>query len=122
MSISMSAQNNKEEEWLYKIELLVKSFAEAKSKRAYLEHFRKSKIAMLKTEAETKDPLKYKTDASRDTYARQHTEYLELLKALQEATKSEETHRWNLKQREWKFEQYRTQQANQRAERQRYGA
>ncbi len=118
----MNQPNNQEEEWLYKIELLVTKFAQAKANRVYLEHFRKSKIAMLKSQAETENPAKYKTDASRETYARQHTEYLELLEALQQATENEEKHRWNLKQREWKFEQYRTQQANQRAERNRYNA
>lgn len=115
-------QENKEEEWLHKIELLVTRFAQAKANRVYLEHFRKSKISMLKSEAETVDAVKYKTDAARETYARQHAEYLELLISLRDATEAEEKHRWNLKQREWKFEQYRTQQANQRAERIRYNA
>jgi len=113
---------NEEEEWLHEIETLIRAFANAKANRVYLEHYRKSKLAMLKSQAESEDPVKYKTDASRETYARMHPEYLDLLKGFQKATEDEEKHRWNLKQREWKFEQYRTQQANQRAERSRYGA
>jgi hypothetical protein len=95
-------------EWLNQIDRLIEQYAAAKSRRTYLEHFRQSKLAILAAEAEAKDPERYKSAASREEYARRHNEYLELLSGLQKAVEVEEKCRWNLKQREWKFEAWRS--------------
>jgi len=111
-----------EPEWLHQIERLVKAYAKAKAERVYIEQFRKTKKALLMTQAENLDPQKYKSAASQEVYAYGHQEYKEMLESLQIATEEEVKCHWNLKQREWKFEAWRTMQANDRAERQRYGA
>lgn len=107
------------EQWLNDIRQIVTEHADAKANRVYLEHFRKSKKAMLMREGETQG---IKTGTAQEAYAYAHPEYLELLEGLKEAVKVEEYQKWRLRQREWKFEQWRTEQANQRAERARYGA
>lgn len=110
------------EAWLHEIERLVKAYAEAKAQRVYLEEFRKSKKALLMKQAEAEEPERYRSAASQEVYAYGHEEYLELLLALRDATETEAKHMWNLRQREWQFEWARTQAANYRAERARYGA
>lgn len=110
------------EHWLDGLRALVKDYAEAKAQRVYLEHFRKSKKAMLMAEAETKEPDRYKSAASQEVYAYRHAEYIELLEGLKTATETEEYRRWQLKSREMRFEEWRTEAANQRAEKSRYGA
>lgn len=109
------------EHWLNDIRQLVQDYAQAKANRVYLEHFRKSKKAMLMAEAKAKDPEEYKSAASQEVYAYRHPEYIELLEGFREATETEEFRRWQLKTREWKFEAWRTEQANQRNEQKRYG-
>ncbi len=109
------------EHWLDGLRTLVKDCAEAKAQRVYLEHFRKSKKAMLMAEAEAKDPDRYKSAASQEVYAYRHPEYIELLEGLKAATEVEEFRRWQLKSREMRFEEWRTEQANQRQESRRYG-
>lgn len=109
------------EHWLTDIRKLVTDYAKAKADRVYLEHFRKSKKAMLMAEAEAKDPDRYKSAASQEVYAYRHDEYVELLEGLKTATEVEEYRRWQLKTREMKFEEWRTEQANQRNEMKRYG-
>lgn len=111
-----------EYEWLNQLERLVDQYSQAKAKRTYLEHFRHSKLALLAAQAEAEDPSKYKTAASREEYARRHPEYLELLKALQEAVQVEEKARWNLRQREWRFEAWRSELSWQKAQMPRNGA
>lgn len=106
-------------EWLHKIEELITRYAESKAKRVYLEQFRKSKKAILMRQAESKG---CRTGVSQETYAYAHPEYIELLRGLQEATEQEEKDRWNLKQREWKFDQWRTTEATNRQTMSRYGA
>lgn len=103
-------------DWLNDIERLIKVYAQAKANRVYLEEFRKSKKALLMRQAESEDPVRYKTGSSQEAYAYSHPDYLALLEGLQAATEDEEKHRWNLRQREWKFEQWRTEQATARAE------
>jgi len=103
-------------EWLNDIQKLVKAYAKAKADRVYLEEYRKSKKALLMIEAQETDPVKYKTGSSQESFAYAHEEYAELLEGLRVATEQEELCRWNLKQREWKFEQWRTEQATSRAE------
>jgi hypothetical protein len=109
------------EHWQDGIRGAVKEFAEANAKAKYLEHYRKSKLAMLMAEAEAKDPDRYKSAASQDAYARRHPEYIELLNGYRQAVETQEYRRWQLKIREMRFEEWRTEQANQRREAQRYG-
>ena len=113
--------NEQAEHWLDGLRQLVKDYAEAKAQRVYLEHFRKSKKAMLMAEAEAKDPDKYKSAASQEVYAYRHKAYIELLEGLKAATEVEEFRRWQLKSREMRFEEWRTEQANNRQESKRYG-
>lgn len=110
---------DKSEQWLSDIRSIIEDYAEAKANRVYLEHFRKSKKSLLMRQGETTG---IKTASGQEAYAYSHQEYLDLLEGLKEAVKVEEFQKWRLKQREWKFEQWRTEQANQRSERQRYGA
>jgi len=110
------------EHWLDGLRQLVKDYSEAKAQRVYLEHFRKSKKAILMAEAQVKDPDQYKSAASQEVYAYRHSEYIELLGGLRAATETEEFRRWQLKSREMRFEEWRTEQANQRTERKGYGA
>lgn len=109
------------EKWHDGIRTAVAEFSKANAKAKYLEHFRRSKKAMLMAEAEAKDPVKYKTSASREEYALRHPEYIELLEGYYEATEIQEYRRWQLKIREMRFEEWRTEQANNRQESKRYG-
>lgn len=95
-------------DWLQDIEHLARKYAEAKANRTYLEHFRHTKLAQLATQAELEDPKRYKSCASREEYSRQHKDYIEVLEGLQEAVKIEETCKWSLKQKEWRFEAWRS--------------
>lgn len=114
--------SEKAEHWLDGLRQLIADYAKAKADRVYLEHFRKSKKAMLMAEAEAKDPDRYKSAASQEVYAYRHPEYIELLEGLKEATETEEFRRYQLKSREMRFSEWQTKQANERAERGRYGA
>lgn len=109
----------KEEEWLQGIREVVTDYAKAKAERVHLEHFRKSKKALLMKQAEAEG---VKAVNAQEAWAYAHPEYIELLEGLKEATEKEVFQHWRLKQREWRFEQYRTECANSRAERARYGA
>lgn len=109
------------EQWQDGIREAVKEFAKANADAKYLEHFRKSKKALLMAEAATKDPELYKTSASQEAYAYRHPEYLELLEGYRKAVEVQEYRRWQLKIREMRFDKWRTEQANQRREAQRYG-
>ena len=110
------------EQWQDGIRQAVTEHAKAKADRVYLEHFRKSKKAILMAEAAESDPKKYKTSASQEAYAYRHPDYLELLDGLRQATETEEYRRWQLKIREMRFSEWQTKQANERAEKTRYGA
>lgn len=110
---------DKSEEWLSGIRDIVSDYAKAKAERVYLEHFRKTKKSLLMREAEESG---IKTGVAQEAYAYAHEDYQALLEGLKSATEVEVYQQWRLKQREWKFEAWRTEQANQRSERQRYGA
>lgn len=92
-------------------------YAKAKSDRVYLEQFRKSKKAMLIQSA----PDAHKTAQAKESYAYSHAEYIEILEALRLAVEREERLRFMIRAAELKFEQWRTIQANNRAESNRYG-
>lgn len=109
------------EQWQDGIRQAVKEFAKANADAKYLEHYRKSKKAILMAQAQEEDPEGYKTSASQEAYAYRHPEYLELLDGYRKAVEVAEYRRWQLKIREMRFEAWRTEQANQRREQQRYG-
>lgn len=92
-------------------------YAKAKSERVYLEQYRKSKKAILIQNA----PASYKTTQARESYAYSHADYLLILEALKIAVEEEEKLRYLIRSAELKFEQWRTMQANHRAEFNRYG-
>ena len=96
-----------------------KEHAKAKANRVYLEQFRKSKKAMLIRQAEARG---HKTAQERESYAYAHPEYLELLDGLRVAVETEEYLGMIIRGCWANIEIWRTQQANQRAERQAYGA
>ena len=95
-----------------------KPLARAKAQRIYLEQFRKSKKAILFSEAPTMigagaDSRKA-TVADRENYAYAHPEYLELLDGLKAAVEMEEEIRWKMTAASLKAEVWRTQQATNR--------
>lgn len=95
---------------------LADEFAEAESKRVYLEAFKHSKLAILMKEFEGR----YSTVAAQEREARAHPEYLELLEGLREATHIAERARWHLRIAERGSSLYQTQEATKRAELQAY--
>lgn len=96
-----------------------REYAIAKSDRVNLEHFRKSKKALLMIEAEKSG---IRTVSERESYAYSHDDYIQLLTALQIAVEKEEYLSLMIRECFAKIELYRTAQANQRAERRAYGA
>lgn len=103
-----------EEQLLHYIRENAKAYAEAKAQAVYLDHYRKSKLAMLINEAEKKG---IKTAQERDSYAREHIEYIELLKGLSAAIEKETYLGLMIKGCWAKIDIWRTQQANERKER-----
>jgi len=89
-----------------------KRYSKAKANSVYLDHFRKSKLAILMKKYEPDNP----TVSAQEREARADQEYLEVLDGLREATETAEYERWELKLVEMKFEAWRTQQATKRVE------
>lgn len=89
-------------------------YSKNKAKRVYLEEFRKSKKAILMQQAETSSPGLAVNAQEREAYA--HKDYLELLKGLESAVELEQANYWKLKELEMRFEKFRTDSANRRAE------
>jgi hypothetical protein len=86
-----------------------KKFGEAKGNRIYMEEYRKSLKAMI-----MKRSLEASVNAQeREAYS--DPEYVQHLKALQEAVQIEEEIRWGLIAAQARVEVYRTQSANDRA-------
>jgi len=73
---------------------LSKVYAEAKGEKVYLEHFRKSKLAILKIKYQTEDSKR--SNAACDDLARADKEYQEVLDGLREAVKVSEAAFWEL--------------------------
>ena len=84
--------------------------AKARAERIYLDQFRKSKKAILFTQA-SED-----TVAAKEQWALQHPDYLKLLDALSTAVYEDERLRFLTAAAEAKIEVWRTMQANARAE------
>lgn len=96
-----------------------RDYAKAKATRVYLEQFRKSQKALLMVEAEKAG---VKTVAQQEAYAHAHADYLAVITGLQAAVQEEEYLALQIRAAQLKIELYRTEQANQRAERAGYGA
>lgn len=86
-------------------------YAKAKAERVYLEHFRKSKKALLMKDAEVAGA---KTSAAQETVAYADPAYQELLIALRDATYREEAEKWRLTAAHVQVEIWRTDSANNR--------
>jgi hypothetical protein len=87
-------------------------FAEAKAHRVYLEEFRKSKKAILMKEAISDGRAKSSAAAEMEAYA--DNAYIELLKALEAATESEEKLRWGLVSAQARIDVWRSMEASNR--------
>jgi hypothetical protein len=95
-----------------------KAFAKAYAQKEYLEEFKRSKLAMLMKQAESKG---HTTAAAQEREARASNDYLELLQGLRDATEQAESLRWQLKIAEIASEVWRTRQSTRRAEMMGYG-
>ena len=93
--------------------------AEAKSEYEYLNHYRKSKLAILMREYE-KDG--FKTTASQDREARADSTYEEILQGLKAACEEYERLDWELRISMKAADLWQTKQANKRHEMKQYGA
>ena len=83
-------------------------YAQAKADRVHLEHFRKSKKALLMNECTEK------AVTAREQYAYSHPDYMKLLEGLREAVRVEETLRWRLTAAQLRVEVWRSENANNR--------
>ena len=86
-----------------------KAYAQAKAEVTYLEEFRKSKKAILFSQAIGN------TVADRENQAYAHPEYQELLKGLQEAVERAEALKWKLTAAQARIDVWRSQEASNRA-------
>ena len=84
-------------------------YAQAKANVTYLEEFRKSKKAILFSQAIGN------TVADRENQAYAHPEYQELLKGLQEAVEKAEALKWKLTAAQARIDVWRSQEASNRA-------
>lgn len=85
-----------------------RKYAQAKADRVHLEHFRKSKKALLMNECTDK------AVTAREQYAYSHPEYIALLDGLREAVRVEEALRWRLTAAQLRVEVWRSENANNR--------
>ena len=89
------------------------NYSEAEAQRTYLNHFRKSKLAILMQEAEGRG---VKAISAQERDARAHPDYIQLLEALRTATEVAEKNSWLLRIAMRGSSLYQTQQATLRAE------
>lgn len=85
-----------------------KEFAQAKAERSHLEHFHKSKKAMLM------NACTERAIAAREQFAYSHPEYLEVLEGIKAAIEREELLRWRLEAARLRVEVWRSENANNR--------
>lgn len=85
-----------------------RQYAQAKADRVHLEHFRKSKKALLMNECTDK------AVTAREQFAYSHPDYIELLEGLREAVRLEEALRWRLTAAQLRVEVWRSENANNR--------
>jgi hypothetical protein len=114
-----AASDEKIEARMQELRELSKEYAKAKAQQVYLEEFKKSKLAILMKAAEVAG---HKSATTQEREARASDSYIEFLDGLKDAVERAESLRWQLQIAEIGSEVWRTQQANQRAERRGYGA
>ena len=97
----------------------VEEYASARAEYEYLKEFRKSKKAILMCKYEEEG---VKVAATREAKAYADPEYLELLHGLRTATEKAESLRYRMMIAQTRVDVWRTQEANNRRERNNYGA
>ena len=85
-------------------------YAKAKSDRMFLEEFKRSKHAQLKSLAGTE------VLGKQETYAYAHPDYIQILEGIREAVELEERYRWLMTAAQTRIEVYRTEQYSARHE------
>lgn len=85
-----------------------KAYAQAKAEVTFIEQFRKSKKAILFSNAMGN------TIAEKEAYAYSHPEYLDLLEGLREAVEEAERLRWMLVAAQARIDIWRSQEASNR--------
>lgn len=111
--------SDKAEMRLAELRSMSEEFATAYADKAYLEEFRKSKLAMLMKDAEVAG---FSSAAAQEREARASKEYVDLLENLRTATEKSERLRWHLEVAKLGVAVWQTTQANERVERRAYGA
>lgn len=104
----------KTRERLAQLRDLSRVYAEAKAEQEYLKHFRKSKLAILKSKYLKEDSRR--SNAVCDDLARADIEYTQLLEGLREATKTSEAAYWELTIARSGIQLFQTERADRRAE------
>lgn len=113
------------EQRLHELRQIGKRYAEAKARKEYLDHFRKSQLAILKKKfamVKAGSSFLFPTDAAQDREARADDEYLTTLEGLKAATEEAEALYWELRIAMEGIGIWRTKQASERAERGGYAA
>ena len=85
-------------------------YAKAKADRMYLDEYRRSKHAQLKSLAGTE------VLGKQDTFAYAHPEYIEILEGIRQAVETEEKYRWLMTAAQAKISVWQTTQFNARME------
>jgi len=85
-------------------------YAKAKADRKYLDEYRRSKHAQLKSLARTE------VLGKQDTFAYAHPEYIEILEGIRQAVELEERYRWLMTAAQARIECWRTEQYSARLE------
>lgn len=107
------------ESWINELRDLAKLYAHAKSERLQLDEFRKIRRYTLMKQAEQEG---YKAIGAQEREAYAHPDYETLINALAAAVEREAKALWEIRIEEMRFEAWRTNQANMRMEKTRYGA
>lgn len=110
--------NDAIERRLTELREISRQHAKAKAETEYLEHFRKSKHALLMKEAELRG---HKTSAAQEREAYAHPEYQQLLEGLRVAVEMSERARWELEIARMGIDIWRTKESTRRSEAKAYG-
>ena len=103
---------------LAELRRIANEYAEAKGRLATLEHYRKSKLAILMKKYQA---MGHKTAAAQEREAYADPEYVEFLQGLGAATEKAEKLRYELELAKLGADLWRTQEATKRAEMKGYG-
>jgi len=95
-----------------KLNQLIENFSQAIADQLQLDHYRKIKKAELMKDAELHGVM---SAVKQEREALLNSEYKILIDGLVTATKEKNRLGWFLEKERWKFEQWRTLEANQRA-------